>query len=166
MSFAAPDTKTSIAAVSITSSATKNAAVVSFLRDALAHGPVAASEIERRAVDAGLLEQVKAMGKAKTFRTARAALGVKSYQQPGQRPGGWIWSWDQAPVPPESGPDAGSEAPNRGKFPIRNVVPRPNLPIHTNFQKLSFTTRAIGSVVTKNAFEGAYTLRRGAQCSC
>ena len=75
-----------------------NKAAVAFLRDALAQGPISAREIERRAVSAGLLEEGKPIGKSKVFRTARAALGAKSYQQPGQRAGGWIWSWDQAPV--------------------------------------------------------------------
>ena len=86
-----------------------NKAAVAFLCDALAQGPISAREIERRSVSAGLLEEGKPIGKSKVFRTARASLGVKSYQQSGQRAGGWIWSWDQAPVPPatESGPDAG-----------------------------------------------------------
>ena len=105
---AAPDTSIPIAEAR-TSSGGGNKAAVAFVRDALAQGPISAREIERRAVSAGLLEEGKPIGKSKVFRTARAALGAKSYQQPGQRARGWIWSWDQAPVPPatQSGPDAG-----------------------------------------------------------
>ena len=51
-----------------------------------------AIEVERRAVDAGLLDLRMPIGKSKTFRTARSALGVKTQQQPGKRAGGWIWS--------------------------------------------------------------------------
>jgi|SRR6516162_11398507 hypothetical protein len=32
------------------------------------------------------------LGWAHMFRTAGSTLGVKSYQQPGQKSGGWIWS--------------------------------------------------------------------------
>ena len=84
-----------------------NKAAVAFLCDTLAQGPISAREIERRSVSAGLLEEGKPIGKSKGIRT----LGAKSYQQPGQRAGGWIWSWDQAPVPPatQSEPDAGEK---------------------------------------------------------
>ena len=47
--------------------------------------------IERRAIQAGLLEPGMPIGKSKTFRVARSALGVKTQQQPGKRAGGWIW---------------------------------------------------------------------------
>jgi hypothetical protein len=60
-------------------------------------GPVAAREIERRAVDAGLLDEGKPLAKSKVFRTARKSLGIKTYQRPGKRSGGWIWALpDQA----------------------------------------------------------------------
>jgi hypothetical protein len=67
-------------------------AVVAFLRD-LAPGPVAAGEIERLAVASGLLGKGKPLGQSKIFRTARKSLGIKTYQKPGERAGGWIWSW-------------------------------------------------------------------------
>jgi hypothetical protein len=66
--------------------------VVAFLRD-LAPGPVAAGEIERLAVASGLLGKGKPLGQSKIFRTVRKSLGIKTYQKPGERAGGWIWSW-------------------------------------------------------------------------
>jgi len=68
------------------------AAVVAFLREALAQGPPDVKIIERRAVEAGLLEENTPISKSKVFRSARALLGVKSHQKPGRRAGGWIWS--------------------------------------------------------------------------
>jgi cell division topological specificity factor len=74
----------------------RTAAAVALLRDALAQGPVDAKIIERRAVEAGLLENTP-IGKSKIFRSARALLGVKSHQKPGRRAAGWVWSLpDQA----------------------------------------------------------------------
>jgi hypothetical protein len=64
--------------------------VVAFLREALTSGPLLVREIERRAVDAGLFEKGKSIGESKTFRTARLAHGLKTYQLPGKRAGGWI----------------------------------------------------------------------------
>lgn len=68
-------------------------AVVAFLRDVLAGGPLLVREIERRAIAAGLLELGKSIGDSKVFRTARSQLGVKTFQQSGLKAGGWIWSW-------------------------------------------------------------------------
>jgi hypothetical protein len=68
------------------------AAVVAFLRGALAQGPLDVKEIERHAVKAGLIEENTPIGKSKVFRKARAMLGVTSHQKPGRRAGGWIWS--------------------------------------------------------------------------
>ena len=68
------------------------AAVVAFLRGALEHGPLDVKEIERRAVEAGLLEENMPINKSKVFRSARAMLGVKSHQKPGRRAAGWVWS--------------------------------------------------------------------------
>jgi hypothetical protein len=80
------------------SGTSRKADVTSFLRDALASGPVAAKELEQRAVEAGLLDAGKLIGDAKVFRTARRVLGVKTYQLPGKKAGGWVWEFaDQAP---------------------------------------------------------------------
>jgi len=54
------------------------AAAEAFLRGALAQGPLDVKEIERRAVDAGLLEEKLPISKSKVFRSARAMLGVKT----------------------------------------------------------------------------------------
>jgi hypothetical protein len=72
-------------------------AVVAFLRDVLAGGPLLVREIERRAIAAGLFELGKSIGDSKVFRTARSKLGVKTFQRSGLKAGGWIWSLpDQA----------------------------------------------------------------------
>ena len=84
----------------------RRTAVVAFLREALAKGPVAASEVERRAVDAGLLGQAEQLGKSKVFRTARASLGVMTRQQPGRRAAGWTWSLDPRDPPSPTGGDS------------------------------------------------------------
>ena len=85
-------TKSSTAGEPKPSGVSCRAAVVAFLRD-LAPGPVAAGEIERLAVASGLLGKGKPLGQSKIFRTARKSLGIKTYQKPGERAGGWIWSW-------------------------------------------------------------------------
>jgi hypothetical protein len=76
----------------------RKAAVVAFLRD-LAPGPVAAGEIERLAIAAGLLGEGKSVGKCKVFRTVRKSLGITTSQRPGEQAGGWLWKWpDMAPA--------------------------------------------------------------------
>jgi hypothetical protein len=72
--------------------ASGTAAAVALLRDALAQGPLDVKIIQRRAVDAGLLEENMPISKSKVFRSARAMLGVTSHQKPGRRAAGWIWS--------------------------------------------------------------------------
>jgi hypothetical protein len=68
---------------------TKKAAVIAFLKEILVgRGPVAANEIQRRAIDAGLLEVGAQIGKTRAFRDARASVGVITRQQRG----GWVWS--------------------------------------------------------------------------
>jgi hypothetical protein len=89
---ALPRASVSSVEVSKPSGGDRLAAVVAFLRGALAQGPLDVKEIERRAVKAGLLEENMPIGKSKVFRKARAMLGVTSHQKPGRRAGGWIWS--------------------------------------------------------------------------
>ena len=72
--------------------ASGTAAAVALLRDALAQGPLDVKIIQRRAVDAGLLEENMPISKSKVFRSARAMLGVTSHQNPGRRAAGWVWS--------------------------------------------------------------------------
>jgi hypothetical protein len=67
----------------------RKAAVIAFLTEILVgRGPVAANEIQRRAIDAGLLAVGAQIGKARAFRDARTSLGVITRQQRG----GWVWS--------------------------------------------------------------------------
>ena len=63
----------------------KNAAI-EFLRVVLANGPVSVAEVQRQAVEAGLLQKGKLFGQSKPFRSARQALGI----EPKRIGGGWI----------------------------------------------------------------------------
>ena len=91
-------TKSSTAGEPRPSGAPRRAAVVAFLRK-LAPGPVAAREIERLAIAAGLLGEGKSVGKCKVFRTVRKSLGITTSQRPGEQAGGWLWNWpDMAPA--------------------------------------------------------------------
>jgi len=63
----------------------KNAAIA-FLRTVLANGPVPVSEVQRQAVEAGLLQEGKLFGQSKPFRSARQALGI----EPKRIGGAWI----------------------------------------------------------------------------
>jgi hypothetical protein len=45
-----------------------------------------------------LLSEGKPIGESKPFRAARDALGIKPYQQKGEKAGGWLWALpDQVP---------------------------------------------------------------------
>jgi hypothetical protein len=70
---------------------TVDGALSIFLRAVLADGPRSAHEIERLAVEAGLLAASTPIGKARAFRTAKEKLGVTSTQQRGARHQGWFW---------------------------------------------------------------------------
>jgi hypothetical protein len=62
-----------------------------------ANGPIPARELEVRARAVGLLDAGKSIGDSKPFRSARAALGVKTSQRVGVKAGGWFWELlDQA----------------------------------------------------------------------
>jgi putative DNA primase/helicase len=66
---------------------------VEFLRGVLAHGPVAAKDIERLAVEAGLLGEGKPIGQCKAFRLARLELGIDPVRTGGLGAGGqWVWN--------------------------------------------------------------------------
>jgi hypothetical protein len=93
------------------SGANRKAAAVAFLQDVLAHGPVSVRDIERRAVEAGVLSKGTPLGKAKVFRIARKSLGIKPYQRSGKPAAGWLWalpnqatSEAQPAAPPTSSP--------------------------------------------------------------
>jgi hypothetical protein len=97
--------------------------VATFLLSALADGPLPAREIEGMAAREGLLAAGKAIGDAKhldwrgfwsqmfrndiapAFRSARQALGIKPFQQPGRKGAGWIWSLPCQP--PSATPEGG-----------------------------------------------------------
>jgi hypothetical protein len=60
---------------------------VEFLRQVLAAGPKAYTDLEREARNAGLLEDRKSLSQSKPFRAARGALGINPSQPKGAR--GW-----------------------------------------------------------------------------
>jgi AAA domain len=66
---------------------------VEFLRGVLVGGPMAAKEIERLAVEAGLLGDGKPIGQCKAFRLARKELGIEPARVGGLGAGGqWVWN--------------------------------------------------------------------------
>jgi hypothetical protein len=74
------------------SGASRKAAAVALLQDVLARGAVSVRDIERRAVEAGVLSKGTPLGKAKVFRTAPKSLGIKPYQRSGKPAAGWLWA--------------------------------------------------------------------------
>jgi putative DNA primase/helicase len=68
---------------------------VDFLRKSLADGPLPVKEVERQAVEAGLLGEGKPIGQSKPFRTARKALGIIT-DKGGMRKG---WTWELPKMP-------------------------------------------------------------------
>jgi hypothetical protein len=68
---------------------------VDFLRKLLADGPVSVKEVERQAVDAGLLAEGKPIGQSKPFRNARKVLGIIT-DKGGMREG-WTWALPKMP---------------------------------------------------------------------
>jgi putative DNA primase/helicase len=75
---------------------------VQFLRDALAHGPVAVLDLQENARAAGYLKPEQLISQSKPFRSARAALGVKPYQAKGSKSGGWFWALPEHQVTSDS----------------------------------------------------------------
>ena len=68
-----------------------------FLRTVLADGPVAVKELERQAVEAGLLSEGKPISQSKMFRLARDSLGIKPARSGGLGAAGqWVWGLPDA----------------------------------------------------------------------
>ena len=66
---------------------------VAFLENVLAHGPLAAADIEREAIAAGLLVEGQPISQCKPLRSARDALGIKPYREGGTgATGRWLWA--------------------------------------------------------------------------
>jgi hypothetical protein len=64
-----------------------------FLRTVLAGGPVPVNEIERQAIEAGLLSEGKPISQSKLFRSARDGLRIKPQRIGGMAGAGkWVWS--------------------------------------------------------------------------
>jgi hypothetical protein len=83
----------------------KNAAI-EFLRVVLANGPVPVAEVQRQAVEAGLLQKGKLFGQSKPFRSARQALGI----EPKRISGGWILELPNNAAPSDCSGALGPEA--------------------------------------------------------
>jgi putative DNA primase/helicase len=85
---------------------------VEFLRQELAEGPMTVKEIQRLAVEVGLLRSTTPIGDSKPFREARQVLGVES-KKTGMHDG-WSWSLPEWPESALESPKAPSE--KRGAF--------------------------------------------------
>ena len=86
---------------------------VEFLRGVLAHGPVAAKDIERLAAEAGLLRDGKPIGQCKAFRLARRELGIAPTRTGGLGADGeWVWNLSAGAKMPSLAYDA--PIPERG----------------------------------------------------
>ena len=98
-----PVTMTADEALSVggTGEPTDRSDYVEFLRTALTDGSLPVKEIERQAVEAGLLGEDKPIGQSKPFRTARKELGVIT-EKSGMNDG---WSW-ALPKMPDGAEDA------------------------------------------------------------
>jgi len=72
---------------------------IEFLRQVLAAGPKAYTDLEREACDAGLLEDGKLLSQSKPFRDARRTLGIKPSQPKGVKAGGWVWALPEHQMP-------------------------------------------------------------------
>jgi RecA/RadA recombinase len=79
-----------------------------FLNKVLERGPVSAKEVERLALEAGLLGEGKPIAQCKSFRLARKRLGIDPVRTGGLGFGGqWIWSLPittKMPSPPYDAP--------------------------------------------------------------
>lgn len=67
---------------------TKNEAIT-LLRNLLADGPMLVMDVQRHAIEAGLLQEGKLLAQSKPFRSARSALGIDRKREPGVG-GRWI----------------------------------------------------------------------------
>ena len=105
MESRASDARESAPPIIATRSCVGKDTVATFLLTVLADGPLPAREIEGMAAREGLLAAGKAIGDAKPFRSARQALGIKPFQQPGRKGAGWIWSLPCQP--PSATPEGG-----------------------------------------------------------
>jgi len=65
---------------------------IEFLQTILANGPVAVSDVETEAREAGYLKPDQPISQSKPFRSARHALEIKPYQPKGTKAGGWLWA--------------------------------------------------------------------------
>ena len=72
---------------------------VDFLLKALADGPLPVKEVQRQAVEAGLLGEGRPIGQSKPFRNARKVLGIIT-DKGGMREG-WTWELPKMPCKPE-----------------------------------------------------------------
>jgi len=77
---------------------------VEFLSAVLADGGMPVKEIERQAIEAGLLADGKPISQSKAIRSAREVLGIKPHREGGAAAAGqWIWSLpDPAKMPSAS----------------------------------------------------------------
>lgn len=85
-----------------------SAAVVDFLRDALAGGPLGVPELAEKARTAGLLAESQRITHAKLFKGAKTSLGIRSVRSGFGHHGAWVWLLDQQP--PQANPESTGQA--------------------------------------------------------
>jgi hypothetical protein len=124
--------------------ATAKNAAVEFLRAVLADGPMPAKEIERLAVDAGLLEPTASIGDSKPFRQARLVLGVAS-NKAGMEDG-WVWGLPKAPSDAQGALEserASSE--EKGAFERSTPTPAQQAAVERAFQRAEGNSRRLAA---------------------
>src|SRR5262245_39239548 len=78
--------------------AVRRTAIVAFLREALAEGPVSLAELELKARAAGLLDESQSI--SHSFMRAKTVLGIKSVRTGFGRSGKWLWAYLELPQAP------------------------------------------------------------------
>jgi hypothetical protein len=71
--------------------------ILSFLKSALANGPVSIAELERQARSAALLGECQSITHSKLFKRAKRALGIRSIRNGFGAVGEWFWALPQDP---------------------------------------------------------------------
>jgi len=99
------------------------AALVDFLRQSLAVGPLPVNELEIKARAAGLLRQPQQLQHTKGFKAAKKLLGIRSIRTGFGKAG--VWAWGLLPQPPS--PSADPPPPPHPEALIKEA-PGPNVP--------------------------------------
>ena len=101
------------------------AAAISFLKTILADGPMLVLDVQRYAIEAGLLQEGKLLAQSKPFRSARKALGIDHKRETGFG-GRWILELPKTTKMPSGSDDVPRlEA---GTSPVRHALAAMSVP--------------------------------------